>query len=113
MVPFGVELDACTSIADITGIPIPRDILVHVKPLNEVSASGRISWAARRQTTRTEDEAYSLIGSLGVKMSISYGEGRAAFFRLQEEAAKQLYDSSIFVWGPTPLPNACVRDPPC
>ena len=96
--PLGSNLTLAPRIADITGIP--RDILVHVKPLNEVNASGRISWAARRQTTRTEDEAYSLIGLLGVKMSISYGEGRAAFFRLQEVAAKQLHDSSIFVWGP-------------
>ncbi|PIL35542.1 hypothetical protein GSI_02270 [Ganoderma sinense ZZ0214-1] len=96
--PLGSKQTLAPRIAEITGIDI--DILVHAKPLDEVSASRRISWAAERQTTRPEDEAYSLIGLLGVKMLISYGEDHAAFFRLQEEIARQLRDPSVFVWGP-------------
>ncbi len=45
----------------------------------------RMTWAAKRRTTRGEDIAYSLMGIFGVSISIAYGEGpERAFFRLLE-----------------------------
>ncbi len=57
-----------------------------------------MSWAARRRTTRIEDEAYSLLGIFGVSLPLLYGEGRRAFVRLQEEIIKVSTDHSIFAW---------------
>ncbi|KAM5543879.1 hypothetical protein V8D89_002496 [Ganoderma adspersum] len=56
----------------------------------------RMAWAAGRQTTRSEDEAYCL---MGIFMPALYGEGRNAFLRLQEEIMRQEDDSSLFAWG--------------
>ena len=61
-----------------------------------------MSWAARRQTTRVEDRAYSLMGIFGVHMTTIYGEGENAFFRLQEELLKRSPDQTIFAWGQIP-----------
>lgn len=60
----------------------------------------RLSWAAKRETTRPEDLAYCLLGVFGVHMPLLYGEGgHNAFIRLQEEIVKELDDHSIFAWG--------------
>ena len=45
----------------------------------------RMRWAAEREATRVEDEAYSLLGIFGISLPTLYGEGRHAFQRLQEE----------------------------
>ncbi len=51
-----------------------------------ISLSRRFQLAAKRQVTREEDSAYSLMGLFGVDLSIAYGEGAArAFFRLVRE----------------------------
>jgi hypothetical protein len=57
-----------------------------------------MSWAARRQTTRIEDRAYSLLGLFNVNMPLIYGEGNSAFRRLQEEILKSSTDQTIFCW---------------
>jgi hypothetical protein len=62
------------------------------------SIAQKMSWAAGRQTTRDEDEAYCLMGLFDVNMPLLYGEGRKAFFRLQEEIMKNFDDQSIFAW---------------
>ncbi|OTB01961.1 hypothetical protein M426DRAFT_32526, partial [Hypoxylon sp. CI-4A] len=63
------------------------------------SVAERMSWAARRQTTREEDRAYSLLGLFDVNMPMLYGEGGdKAFLRLQEEIIKRFDDHSIFAW---------------
>ncbi|KAF5308975.1 hypothetical protein D9758_018485 [Tetrapyrgos nigripes] len=55
--------------------------------------------AASRETTRAEDQAYSLMGMFGVSMPPIYGEGGAkAFMRLQQEIIKISDDRSIFAW---------------
>ena len=54
-----------------------------------------MSWAAMRQTTRPEDQAYCLMGIFNVHMPLLYGEGRHAFVRLQEEILKNTDDDSI------------------
>ena len=59
----------------------------------------RMSWASRRETTRPEDEAYSLMGIFSVHMPLLYGEGgKRAFLRLQQEIWKESTDHSLFTW---------------
>lgn len=67
--------------------------------VDEASIAERLSWASKRQTTRVEDEAYSLLGLLEVRMPLLYGEGTLAFRRLQEEITKSSDDQTIFAWG--------------
>ncbi|KAF5357389.1 hypothetical protein D9758_005888 [Tetrapyrgos nigripes] len=64
-----------------------------------ISIAQKMSWAARRETTRVEDQAYCLMGIFGVNMSPIYGEGlENAFLRLQLEIIKFSNDRSIFAW---------------
>jgi hypothetical protein len=58
-----------------------------------------MSWASHRQTTRTEDLAYCLLGLFDINMPLLYGEGDKAFIRLQEEIMKNSDDQSMFAWG--------------
>ena len=63
------------------------------------SVGQKMSWAAGRQTTRLEDEAYCLMGLFGVNMPLLYGEGGRAFLRLQQEVLRVSEDQSIFSWS--------------
>ena len=67
--------------------------------LSSFSAAQRLSWAADRETTRVEDQAYSLLGIFGIYMTTLYGEGTRAFERLQEKIIKTSVDTIIFIWG--------------
>jgi hypothetical protein len=58
----------------------------------------KMSWASNRETTRTEDIAYCLLGLFGVNMPLLYGEGSNAFLRLQLEILKISDDETIFAW---------------
>jgi hypothetical protein len=54
-------------------------------PLSDFSITSRMSWAKRRETTREEDQAYSLLGIFDVYMPLIYGEGKEhALERLRE-----------------------------
>ena len=64
-----------------------------------MSVAARMSWASTRQTTRVEDEAYCLFGLFGINLPALYGEGRNAFYRLQEEIMRTSVDTSLFSWG--------------
>ncbi|KAF2208075.1 hypothetical protein CERZMDRAFT_21249, partial [Cercospora zeae-maydis SCOH1-5] len=77
---------------------IDGDVLRGDYSLQQCSVAMRMSWAARRHTTRVEDRAYSLLGLFDVNMPMLYGEGSKAFMRLQEEIIKTNNDQSIFVW---------------
>lgn len=83
-------------LSEITGIP--SDILTGSKDLESISIAQRMSWAARRFTTRIEDQAYSLLGIFGINMPLIYGEGKRSFVRLQEEILRVNDDQSIFAW---------------
>jgi hypothetical protein len=75
-------------IHDITDIAIKA---LQGNPLTTFSVNERMSWAARRRTTRGEDAAYCLLGIFGIHMPLIYGEGRDnALLRLQEEVNKRL-----------------------
>lgn len=69
--------------------------------LELVSVARKMSWAAKRQATRVEDIAYSLLGLFDVNMPLLYGEGQKAFIRLQEEILRSSYDHSLFGWIPS------------
>ena len=71
---------------------------VHLWKSQEASVAQKMSWAANRQTTRTEDLAYSLLGLFNVNMPLLYGEGEKAFKRLQHEILQSTNDESIFAW---------------
>ncbi|KAH9942130.1 HET-domain-containing protein [Epithele typhae] len=78
---------------------IRRPILYMEEDVKTASVAQRMSWAADRETTRTEDRAYSLMGIFGIHMTPIYGEGEIAFTRLQEEILRTTIDMSLFAWG--------------
>jgi hypothetical protein len=79
-----------------------RDI---VSILSKMSIAKKMSWAQNRQTAKTEDIAYSLLGIFGVNMAMTYGEEHMAFIRLQKEILAQYNDLSIFAWTANPTGN--------
>ncbi|KAE9379615.1 HET-domain-containing protein [Stipitochalara longipes BDJ] len=78
-------------ISQVTGIK-------HLFNFEEASVAQKMSWAAKRVTTRLEDQAYCLLGIFGVNMPPLYGEGLGAFVRLQLEIMKTSSDESLFAW---------------
>jgi hypothetical protein len=77
----------------ITGIPIKA---LQGSPLSDFSVTERMLWIEKRDTTRKEDKAYSLLGIFDVYMPLIYGEGRDnAFKRLQEEINKSSKGTSF------------------
>ena len=88
-------------ISAITGIGVIY--LLKRKDLFSASVATRMSWMSKRQCTRIEDLAYSLMGIFNVHMPTLYGEGQTSFLRLQLEILKMSNDESIFAWT---LPKA-------
>lgn len=68
------------------------------RELAEEPISRKMGWAAYRKTTRPEDTSYCLLGLFDINMPLLYGEGKNAFWRLQEEILKQSPDQSILTW---------------
>ena len=93
---IGTKHSLGSLISEITEIQV--EALMGAK-LEEFSVAQRMCWASRRQTSRIEDEAYSLMGIFGVHMPMLYGEGVHAFIRLQEEIIKTSTDHTIFAWA--------------
>ncbi|KAK4902344.1 hypothetical protein LTR27_001248 [Elasticomyces elasticus] len=84
-------------LSKITGIG--SYVLQHPQQHQKRSMATRMSWASRRETTRPEDLAYSLLGLFSVNMPLLYGEGASkAFIRLQLEIIRKSTDDSIFAW---------------
>ena len=76
-------------IHEITGIPVEA---LQETFLSRFGVDERLSWAQNRQTTRKEDQAYSLLGIFDVYMPLIYGEGRDnALKRLLKEIYKPLH----------------------
>ena len=87
---LGDKFSLVQEIAVITGISIQA---LQGSPLSQFSVDERISWAARRETKREEDAAYSLLGIFNTHMPLIYGEGqKKAFIRLQKEIEESLRD---------------------
>jgi hypothetical protein len=85
--------DVAEAVSEETGIP--TEAITNFRP-ERWSIAQKMSWATRRRTTRIEDRAYSLLGLFNVKMPLIYGEGNAAFRRLQEEILKNSTDQTMF-----------------
>jgi heterokaryon incompatibility protein (HET) len=80
-------------IHEVTGIPVRA---LRGNPLYDFTVPERMSWAEKRETTRKEDKAYSLLGIFDVHMPLIYGEGREkAFKRLREEIDKASKGKSL------------------
>ena len=84
-------------LSQITGIPV--DILLGKSKVRNICASQIMFWASKRQTTRTEDRAYSLLGLFNISLPVMYGESSRAFRRLQEEIVRSTFDHTIFAWS--------------
>jgi Heterokaryon incompatibility protein (HET) len=95
-VQFGTRVGLQTVLSKVTRIPVP--VLARTKTPQNYPVAARMSWAARRKTTRQEDEAYCLMGFFDIHMPMLYGEGGRAFQRLQEEILKQEEDYTLFAW---------------
>jgi len=87
-------------ISIITGIS--SELLAATYPQTEIdhfSTAKRMSWAAKRVTTRPEDLAYCLMGLFRVNIPLLYGEGSwKAFRRLQEAIIQKSDDHSLLAW---------------
>lgn len=90
-------------IHEATGIPV--SVLEGRDPMQSCSVGQRMSWAAKRKTTRREDQAYCLMGLFGVNMPMLYGEGDAAFLRLLDEIMKRVDDHSLFAYNYHQIPT--------
>ena len=95
-IEIGNKVSLSNLLSKTTGID--ESYLTRKKPLEAVSIAKRMSWAARRITTRPEDIAYCLMGIFSVNMPLLYGEGDKAFIRLQKEIMKSSDDHSLFAW---------------
>ncbi|KAH8905287.1 HET-domain-containing protein [Coniochaeta sp. PMI_546] len=85
------------AISAVTGIPV--SVLDHSKDVYSWPVASRMRWASMRNTTRSEDLAYCLMGIFNVHLPLLYGEGHRAFIRLQEEILKTTNDHTLFIWG--------------
>lgn len=93
---LGRKTEMCNSLSKTTGID--ASILSHERHVRQASVAKRMSWAAKRTTTKIEDRAYCMMGLFDVNMPMLYGEGEKAFVRLQEEIMKDSSDESLFAW---------------
>lgn len=94
---LGTKSKLCALISSITGI---EEAFLSGRNLDMASIGKKMSWAAYRKTSRTEDMAYCLLGIFGVHMSLIYGEGKKAFLRLQEAIMNTYpHDHTLFAWG--------------
>jgi len=107
--------DKCSLVADLSRITGIDQAALETGNLCSYSIAQKMSWAARRITTRIEDGAYCLLGLFDINMPPMYGEGKKAFLRLQEEIIKNSDDHSIFAWsmGNTRFSGLLAPEPTC
>lgn len=79
---IGNKKSLAREIALITGID--RAVLEGTRRLELVPIKEKLAWAAGRETTLIEDQAYCLLGVLGIKIPIKYGVGEEAMQTLTE-----------------------------
>lgn len=94
--PIGTKNQMIQELGAISRIDI--EVLKDRTKLQTKCVAARMAWASRRETSRIEDIAYSLMGIFDVNMPMIYGEGSKAFARLQEEIIRTYEDPSIFAW---------------
>jgi len=92
---FGTKHGLGKVISRITNIKLK--LLQDANTLHEFSVAQKMSWAAFRETTRSEDRAYSLFGLFGITgLPAVYGDGHRPFLRLQVEIMRLSPDHSLF-----------------
>lgn len=95
---LGTRENLSELISQVSGIQVSA-LQGHEKEINSFSVAQRMCWASRRETTRSEDMAYCMLGLFDVNMPLLYGEGgKKAFIRLQEEIMKNSDDHTLFAW---------------
>ncbi|KUI68341.1 Vegetative incompatibility protein HET-E-1 [Cytospora mali] len=67
---------------------IPEIFLLKNAPLSLASVAERLSWAARRNTTRTEDSSYCLLGIFDITMPLLYDASLEETSPQQQETFK-------------------------
>jgi hypothetical protein len=77
---------------------VPHDALRRKFKPSPSKVDERMTWAARRKTTRAEDVAYSLMGVFDVSLQIAYGEGGDRAFCRLIEVIMQAGDPSVLNW---------------
>ncbi|KAF5338289.1 hypothetical protein D9758_015758 [Tetrapyrgos nigripes] len=91
LVPWGI-------IASKTGIP--TEVLAGERRVEDIGIKERMSWSINRETTKEEDQAYCLLGLLGVTMELRYGEGaESAFAHLSRLLYEQYPDQMVEFLG--------------
>ena len=98
------EHELASQISNITNIAV--EYLQKYYLAKGACVAVKMSWVSKRQTSRSEDTAYCMLGIFDVNMPLLYGEGRKAFFRLQSEIIKQSNDESVFAWIVDPNKDA-------
>lgn len=94
---IGSKASLCQTITAITDIP--SHVLLVADALLDTSVAQRMSWAAKRITTKEEDIASCLIGLFGISMMPRYGEGKKELTRLQKLIMREYDDHTIFAWS--------------
>ncbi|KAM0288715.1 hypothetical protein ACHAO9_006777 [Fusarium lateritium] len=92
---LGSKQELAGPIEEVTGIAAPY--LTGEQDFRIACIAAKMSWAADRETTKEEDMAYSLFGIFNLHLPVQYGEGKAAFLRL-EDALIAKNDESLFAW---------------
>ncbi|KAF2801912.1 HET-domain-containing protein [Mytilinidion resinicola] len=105
-IEIGTKASLRKEITAITGIP---EQVLSTRRFSEYSIAQTMSWASKRQTSRVEDIAYSLLGLFDVNMPMIYGEGSKAFLRLQHEIMRKSSDQSLFAWNTSPFDHYCAH----
>lgn len=105
---LGDKQSLAERLVEITGINFGA---IHwPEAVSSYSVATRMYWASKRVTTRVEDQAYCMLGILGVNMPLLYGEGENAFQRLQAEVIKVSDDETIFAHSGQHLLAMSARD---
>ena len=95
--PLGDRHELKHLINEITKIPI---LALEGTSLERFDIRVQMSWSEKRNTTRKEDKAYSLLGIFGVYIPLIYGEGQdPAFQRLRKCIQDSLDDLALL--GPS------------
>lgn len=73
---------------------------LHGHILESATVAERMSWAAKRKTTRPENMSYCFLEIFNIHMPLLSGEGEEkAFIRLQSRILKYSSDQSLLAWG--------------
>ena len=96
---IGSKASRAAEIAHITGIDLAALQNHWFDWKDKYSAAEKMSWAAHRVVTRSEDVAYCLLGFFDANMPLLYGEGeRRAFRRLQQAVFHSEADYTLLLF---------------